>query len=91
MKPSFKDALRKHSEPLGLEPEALCVRLAKKLGVQERIIVRSFTGDLRIVNRGEKLHLKKDEFIATVPRSMIMAALDELENGRVISESDLDD
>ena len=91
MRHDSKEKLQEHAGALGLTPEVLCVRLAKKLGFQRRIIVRSRAGGLRIVPPGQKLHLKKDEFIANVPRSMVVEALRELKSRQTISESDLDD
>lgn len=92
MRPAFKNKFKLHADKLGIDPESMCVRLAKKLGTQRRIIVRTFGGGgLRIVQPGENLKLKKDEFIANVPRTMIEVALKEIDAKGEIKETDLDD
>ena len=91
MRPQLKRKLKDHADALGVTPEVLCVRLAKKLGFQRRIIVRSETGDLRVVAPGEKLKLKHGEFIAHVPLRMISEALREIDRKGEIKEIDLDD
>ena len=87
-----KKNLEKEAERLGCSPEALCARLAKKQGVDGRVVVRSRSGGLRVVRRGEKLQLREDEFITAVPRAMEVFAEKELtRTGRPLNDSDLSD
>ena len=91
MRPNLKNKLKIHADKLGIDPECLCVRLAKKMGTQHRVIVRTFGGGLRIVQPSDKLKLKDNEFIANVPRNMIDEALREIDRKGEIKEIDLDD
>lgn len=79
------DRARERADEIGLQPEELIVRIARRLGISKRIVVRSTSGGLRIVEPGDNLVLADNEFIANVPRRMIRAALADIDRkgGRI--------
>lgn len=88
------DEILSAAEELGITSEEMCVRLAKKLGIDKRVIVRSRSGELRIVQPGEKLRLSEGEFIANLHPRIIRESAKEVVRlanaGRKVHERDLD-
>ena len=92
MRHETKHILQDNANELSCSPEVLCARVAKKSGVDGRIVVRSLARGLRVVQRGEKLKLQDDEFITTVPRAMEVFTEKELKRtGKHFKRSELSD
>lgn len=92
MRHDTKRTLQDNANELGCSVEILCARIAKARGVDGRIVVRSLSGGLRVVRRGEKLRLHDGEFITTVPRAMEVFAEKELKRaGKHFKKTDLGD
>lgn len=87
-----KDRLKSAAAAVGMKPEEMAVRLARRHGASKRIIVRNDSGGLRVVLPGEKLNLAENEFIMNTPIRMLRVALRETANRNGdIKRSDLDD
>lgn len=80
---------------LGITSAEMYVRLARKRGVDKRVIVRSRGGGLRIVQPGETLRLTADEFIANLHPRVAREATREIDriavSGRKVTARDLSD